>query len=171
MKWFKHTVTAITLISLVVMLYSFISVDEIETGIIHSSLFAVYTTFTFLTILTYRISLIGRRRIKWASFGLGILILISLFSMNLDKELVYSLWDFTMVGFIFLVGEAILQIIPKKKPLTWLTKASTAVLLIFLIVIIMFQLGSPLVHYITGWLVVLFSLLLIVNFFLKTKKA
>lgn len=151
------------------MLYGFSSLDD--TLIIHSSLFVTFTVFIFLTVLTYRISLIGRRKIKWASFGLTILILASLYFMNSNKELVYSLWNITMAGYILLVGDAVFQIIQKKKALTLATQISTGILLIFLIVIIMFELGSPLFHYITEWLIIACSLLLIVNYFLKAKQA
>jgi len=171
MKWFKHIVSVITLVALAIMIYGFYTVDEKASGIIHSSLFAVYSLFTLLTILTYRISLIGRSKIKWTSLGLTILILISLLSMNNNKDLVYTLWDLTLAGYVLLLADAIFQIIPKKKPLSLITKASVSVLLLFLLAIIMFELGSPLAHYITEWLIILCSLLLVVNYFLKAKKA
>lgn len=170
MTWFKHTISALVLIYLSLMIYGLATVESEESGLIHSSIFALYTIFNFIVILTYRISLIGKTKINWVALGLMILLIISLFAMEGYKPRVHALWNYTIIGYILLCGEAIFQIIPKRKPLTLITKVSTIILLVFLIVMIVFQLGSPLFYFISEWLIIICSLLLIVNFFLKTKE-
>ena len=170
MKLFKHAISTITLISLILIIYAILSMES-DSGIIQSLLFSTYTIFTFAVLLTYRVSLIGKDKINWVALGLTGAIVLSLFLMETDKGLVYSLWDFTLIGFIFLCGEAIFQIIPQKKLLSLPTKILAVSILALFTSIIVFQIGSPTLFYIAEWLVAILSLLLIVNFFLKTKEA
>lgn len=170
MKLFKQAISIITLISLILVLYAILSIEN-ESGIIQSLLFSTYTVFTFFVLLTYRVSLIGKVKINWIAFGLTGTIVLSLFLMEADKELVYSLWDCTLVGFILLCGEAIFQIIPKKKLLSLPAKILMISILVLFTSILVFQIGSPTLFHIAEWLIAILSLLLIVNFFLKTKEA
>jgi hypothetical protein len=170
MKVFKHVISTITLISLILVIYAALSIEK-DSGMIKALLFSTYSIFTFFVLLTYRVSLIGKEKINWVALGLTGAISLSLFLMESDKGLVYSLWDFTLVGFILLCGEAIFQIIPKKRPLSLATKILTISILALFTSIVAFQIGSSTLFYIAEWLMILLSLLLIVNFFLKTKKA
>ncbi len=169
MKLFKYVISAITLIALFFVIYAIVSIDN-ESGIINTLIFSTYITFTFAVILTYRVSLIGKEKINWATLGLAGAIVLSLYFMESDKGLVYTLWDFTLVGFILLCGKAIFQITPKKKPLSLPTKALTISMVALFTSIVIFQIGSPTLFYITEWLMIVLSLMLIVNFFLKTKE-
>jgi hypothetical protein len=170
MKVFKHVISTITLISLILVVYATLSIEK-DSGMIKALLFSTYSIFTFFVLLTYRVSLIGKEKINWVALGLTVALALSLFMMESDKGLVYSLWDFTLVGFILLCGEAIFQIIPKKRPLSLTTKILTISILALFTSIVVFQIGSPTLFYFAEWLMILLSLLLIVNFFLKTKKA
>ena len=158
------------MISLVLVIYAILSVES-QSGIIQSILFSTYTIFTFFVLLTYRVSLIGKEKINWVALGLTGAIILSLFLMETDKELVYTLWDFTLVGFILLCGEALFQVIPKKKLLSLPVKILTISILVLFTLILVFQIGSPTLFYIAEWMIAILSLLLIVNFFLKTKEA
>lgn len=170
MKLFKHAISTATMISLVLVIYAILSVES-QSGIIQSILFSTYTIFTFFILLTYRVSLIGKEKINWVALGLTGAIILSLFLMETDKELVYTLWDFTLVGFILLCGEALFQVIPKKKLLSLPVKILTISILVLFTLILVFQIGSPTLFFIAEFMIAILSLLLIVNFFLKTKEA
>jgi hypothetical protein len=94
-----------------------------------------------------------------------------LIAMQIDKSNVEILWNYALVGYILLFGDAIFQIIPKNKPLSLMTKLTTIAVIFLLSVMIICEVESPKFYYAAEWLVISLSLLLIVNYFLKARKA
>lgn len=170
MKWFKNIVSSIVIASLIWMVFTFFSIDSEGHGTLHSMLLTFFSLFLFITLLTYRIGLIERTKMKWMSSLLTIFIIVSLIAMQTDKTNVEILWKNTLVGYILLFSDSIFQITPKNKPLSLITKFTTIVMMLFFIVMITCQIESPTVYSISGWLVVFLSLLILVNYFMKARK-
>lgn len=169
MKWYKHLISIATIASIITFLYAGNSIEESQ--IIHGSLFFIYSLFVFCTLLMYRISLIGRSKIKWATLILMVLILSSLSIIKMNMACYYDLWSITLAGFILLSGDAIFQIIPKNRPLTLVSKIVTALLLTSLLSMLAFGTESPTMYSFTEILLILVALLLLGNFFIKKNRA
>ena len=169
MKWFKHLISIATFASIIIFLYAGNSIEE--SHIIHGSLFFIYSLFVFCTLLMYRISLIGRSKIKWVTLILTVLILSSLSIIKMNMAWYYDLWSITLAGFILLSGDAIFQIIHKNRPLTLVSKIGTALLLTSLLSMLAFGTESPTMYSFTEILLILVALLLIGDFFIKKNRA
>lgn len=157
--------------SFVWTIITFFLIDNSGLDTLHATLFFIYNLFVLITLMTYRVGLIGREKIKWTSLILTLLILVCLFLMDNNKDNVTSYWNYALVGYVLLCGESILHLIPANKPFSTTSKMATFGVMFFFVVMIAFQLESPNVYYVAQILVILLSLMLLVNYFLKARKA
>ncbi len=112
MKWtrpFKHTISLLGVITLSLAVYSFLTVDFQTEALIDELILGAYSSFLFLTILTFRLSLTPSNRLNKASLGFFIVVLTLISVMYFVPDYITDLWQMTLAFFVIQVTVVILS--------------------------------------------------------------
>lgn len=168
MKRIKRVLSALTVLSVLFATYALFEIEEPTN--LHESLLFVYAACFCLVLLIYRISLMGRTSLKWTTLILTLLILLGLTIIFMNKTRYEELGYLTISGLILLIGDATIQVISKNKILHGIATISVLILVSLLLSILIIQPESIVLFDLTKLVLIVVSILVLMNFFLPSKK-
>lgn len=170
-KIYKHTISLVGLTALILALYVFLTADIQEAKLIDEMIFGTYVSFLFLTILTYRLSMIQSNRLNKAPFAFFVITASLLSMMYFAPEWITEIWQMTLSFFIIQVSQVILAKIELKGKFTPIVKISVLLTAALLITGLVFKLENRVFYSVVEAIAVVTSVLCLIQVLLPQRQA
>lgn len=171
MKIFKISLTVASLVLIVLSLWYFNSTHWQSLDFVESLLTGSFALSTCFLVTTYRISLIGKTKIRFFSLMLAVLTLILLGLIQWDPAWIFPLWKVTLGAFLFLLTDTILQQLTFKGTISFFTKGLSIITATLVLAAILFNISNFHFYWYLNLFVGILSLSLLVHFLWPVKRS